>query len=299
MLDLRRLKAFREVAARRSFSAAAEALDYTQSSVSQQVMALEQELGVSLLDRAERPVRATPAGELVLGRAEELIARAEAIEAELRALSGGDLGTLRVGGFSTAWTTFLPAAVAAFSREHPKVELELDLLEPEPALHALRRGDLDLAVVYLFPEKTGPLDERIEAFHLLDDPYALVLPAGHRLAKRRGLKFADLAEERWISPPASAPYSQTLHDLLREHGGFTPQAHETRDIAMAQPLIATGLAVGLLPAMSLVQRHPGVVVRSLPDGPMARSVWALRMARRRTPSDEAMIAAISKEAAKL
>jgi DNA-binding transcriptional LysR family regulator len=299
MLDLRRLKAFREVATRRSFSAAAQALDYTQSSVSQQVMALEAELGVSLLDRAERPVRATAAGELVLTRAEELIARAEAIEAELRALAGGELGTLRLGGFSTAWTTFLPAAVAAYSREHPQVELELDLLEPEPALHALRRGDLDLAVVYLFPEKSGPLDERIERFHLLDDPYALVLPARHPLAKRRRIEFSDLAEERWIIPPASAPYSQTLHDLLREYGGFTPKAHETRDIAMAQPLIATGLAVGLLPTMSLVQRHPGVVVRNLPSGAMARSVWALRMARRRTPSDEAMIAAISREAATL
>lgn len=299
MLDLRRLRTFREVAARRSFSAAADALDYTQSSVSQQVTALEDELRVTLLDRTQRPVRMTPAGEVVLRSADELVTRAEAIEGDLRALSSGEAGTLRLGGFSTAWTTFLPPAVGAFSRDHPHVQLELDQLEPGPALDALRRGDLDLAVVYLFAEEAEPFDDRVEALHLLDDPYALVLPAHHRLARRQGLKLAELKDDHWVSPPPAAPYAQTLRDICREHGGFTPRTHETRDISMAQPLIATGLAVGLLPALSLVQPHPQVCVRSMPGIPLARSVWAVHLSERRVPVAGAMVAALRAAAADL
>src|SRR5918998_1430271 len=118
MLDLRRLKTFREVAVRRSFSGAALALDYTQSSVSQQVTALEEELGVTFLDRGQRPVRPTDAGELVLAHAEDLLNRAVEVEQALAALGGGETGTLSVGGFATARGTFIPDAIAAFSRMH-------------------------------------------------------------------------------------------------------------------------------------------------------------------------------------
>src|SRR5262249_31402180 len=123
MLDLRRLSVFREVETRRSFSAAALALSYTQSSGSQTVADLDAELGVTLLDGWSRRVRTAPAGELVLGHAEALIGQANAIEADLAALTAGDTGRLRLGGFATAWATFLPAAVAAFTADHPQVEL--------------------------------------------------------------------------------------------------------------------------------------------------------------------------------
>src|SRR3954447_8083699 len=103
MLDLRRLQVFREVAARRSFSAAADALSYTQSSVSQHVTNLERQLGVTLLDRAARPVSVAAAGEVVLRHAEELLGRSAAIERELATLAGGETGELRLGGFFTAW----------------------------------------------------------------------------------------------------------------------------------------------------------------------------------------------------
>src|SRR3954471_12023291 len=99
MIDLRRLEVFRAVAQHRSFSAAAAALNYTQSSVSQHVTNLERQLGVTLLDRGARPVAVTEAGELVLRHAEDLLGRATSIERELEALRHGEAGTLRVGGF--------------------------------------------------------------------------------------------------------------------------------------------------------------------------------------------------------
>jgi DNA-binding transcriptional LysR family regulator len=299
MLDLRRLKTFREVAARRSFSDAALALDYTQSSVSQQITTLEEELGATLLDRTHRPVLPTDAGEVVLRHAEDLLGRAVAVEEALTALSSGQTGTLSLGGFATAWGTFMPRAVAAFSRGHAGVQLELDQLEPEPGLQAVRAGELDLAVVYRFAE-AGDDGERLEWEHLLDDPYALVLPADHKLVKRRGLKLRELAEEQWVSPPSSTPYAQLLRRICEEKGGFTPKvSHETRDISMAQPLIAAGLAVGLLPALSLAQRHPGVEVRGVPETPMARSVWVVRLRQRRIPTARPMIEALRVEAENL
>ena len=302
MLDLRRLRTFREVATRRSFSDAALALDYTQSSVSQQITTLEEDLGVTLLDRSQRPVRPTPAGELVLRHADDLLGRALEVEEALAALSGGHTGTLSVGGFATAWGTFMPAAVADFSRTHPGVQLELDQLEPEPALRDVRAGELDLAVVYLFTEGSeSPRDEdRFAWEHLVDDPYALVLPAEHPLASRRRLRLQDLAEERWVSPPAATTYAQLLREICQQQGGFAPRVtHETRDISMAQPLIAAGLAVGLLPALSLAQPHPGVAIRRLPETPVARSVWAVRLAHRRTPASAPMTAALRTAAGEL
>ena len=294
MLDLRRLRIFREVAAQRSFSAAALALDYTQSSVSQQVSNLERELGVTLLDRAARPVRLTEAGDVVLRHAEDLLGRAAAIERELAELTGGDRGHLRVGGFYTAWATFIPAAVAAYSRVHPNVQLELRQVEPEPALRELRAGDLDLAVVYRFGAIGDEADdERVAWLHLLDDPYAVALPAGHPLASTEAVALADLADERWVSPPADAPYTRLLRRLCREHGDFDPNiAFETGDIAMAQPLVAAGLAVALLPALGLRPRLDNVVVRALSSMPPARSVEVGRVRGRRTPAAGPMIEAL-------
>lgn len=294
MLDLRRLRTFREVIGRRSFSAAAQALDYTQSSVSQQITTLERDLGVTLIDRTGRPIKPTPAGQAVLARADALLAQADAVERELAALTKGETGSLRMGGFFTAWATFLPLAVAAFSRSHPAVALELHQLEPVPAMRGVRAGELDLAVVYGFD---APGDGALEFTHLLDDPYAIALPSRHPLAARERVSLADLAGERWASPPSDHAYTQILRGLCRELGGFEPDvAYETGDIAMAQPIVAAGLAVALLPALGLVPTHAGVAVRRLQSTPPARSVWTVQPRNRRAPIAAAMNGALTRAA---
>src|SRR5918911_5046049 len=159
MLDVRRLRVFHTVATRRSFSGAALALSYTQSTVSEAIAALERELGVTLLDRSSRPVGVTPAGEVVLRHAETLLGQAGAIEEELAALRQGDAGRVRLAGFYTAWSTFLPRAIAEFTRARPRVELELEQPDPPAALRRLRAGELDLAVIYRF-EAGDPAGER-------------------------------------------------------------------------------------------------------------------------------------------
>jgi DNA-binding transcriptional LysR family regulator len=302
MLDLQRLHIFRKVAALRSFSAAALELSYTQSSVSEAVATLERELGVTLLDRSSRPVRLTPSGDVVLGHAEALIAQAAAIETELVALGRGDVGRLRLAGFYTAWSTFLPKAVANFTRAHPRVELELEQFDPPAALRQLRAGELDLAVIYRF-QPGDPADDpevRLSSTYLGHDPYALAVPAASPLARKGRLKVADLAKASWCSAPLGSPAALHLQQFCREHGGFEPRLeYPTDDVAMAQPLISAGLAVALLPSLNLARAHPGVTVRNLPDVPPGRDIWCVRQVHQRLPAATAMTSALVRASSQL
>jgi DNA-binding transcriptional LysR family regulator len=295
MLDLQRLQIFCRVATLRSFSAAALELSYTQSSVSEAVATLERELGVTLLDRSHRPVRLTPSGEVVLAQAQALTAQAEAIEHELVALTSGDVGRLRLAGFYTAWSTFLPTAVADFARAHPRVQLELEQLDPPAAVRQLRAGELDLATIYTF-QSGDPADDpqaRLSSTYLCHDPYALAVPTTSALARKGRLEVADLARASWCSAPLGSPAAVLLQRFCREHGGFDPSLeYPTDDVAMAQPLIAAGLAIALLPSLNLAQPHPGVTVRELADAPPGRDVWCVRPAHQRLPAASAMISAL-------
>lgn len=124
MYDLRRLRAFHEVAERRSFSAAALELGYAQSVISHHIAALEAEFGLTLVDRSTRPVRLTPAGERLRVHASAVLAGVAVAEDELRALAGLQTGTLRLGAFLTAWTSFVPLALARFTSEAPGLEVQ-------------------------------------------------------------------------------------------------------------------------------------------------------------------------------
>jgi DNA-binding transcriptional LysR family regulator len=292
MLDLRRLRTFREVVDQGSFSAAARALDYTQSSVSEQVATLERDLGVTLVERTSRPVRPTPAGDVLLARAVTLLGQASSIEGELGMLARGDAGKLDLCGFYTAWATFMPAAVAAFSRAHPQVKLDLRQHEPDPALRGVRAREIDLAVVYGFdgPPGGGDLTWR----HLFDDPYVAALPAGDPLAARDDVTLAELADHRWVCPPPDHEHARVLRGLSAQHGDFEPDvAFETGDIAMVQPLVASGLAVSVVPALALHPLHAGVVLRPLRSLPLARSVWAVHPADRPAPAARGMVEALA------
>ncbi len=124
-----------------------------------------------------------------------MLDQALAVEHEITALTSGETGLVRVGGFFTAWRRSCPTPWRNSRALARTSGSQLQQVEPEPALRALRVGDLDVTVVYRFGFDRGE-DERLEWTHLLDDPYALALPAGHRLASRDRIPLADLAQER-------------------------------------------------------------------------------------------------------
>src|SRR3954454_10584328 len=146
MLDVRRMRVLREVAVRGSFSAAAEALSFTQSAVSQQIAALEREGGTSLVQRNARAVRLTEAGEALVRHAEAILARLGEAEAGLEAIAGLRGGRLRLAAFESACASLMPSAIAEFRAAHPGVELSLAMAEPEESEPRLRSGELDLAL---------------------------------------------------------------------------------------------------------------------------------------------------------
>src|SRR5918996_6244313 len=134
MLDVKRMKVLREVAAERSFSAAAEKLGYTQSAVSQQIAALERETGTTLIERNPRGIRLTDAGEALVRHADGILARLADAEAELEAIAGLQGGRLRLAAFPSAGASLMPEAIAVFRDRHPAVELTLEPAEPGPGL---------------------------------------------------------------------------------------------------------------------------------------------------------------------
>src|SRR5215216_2725271 len=175
MLDVRRMRVLREVAVRGSFSAAAEALSFTQSAVSQQIAALEREAGTTLVQRG---VRLTDAGEAVVRHAEAIMARLAEAEAELEAIAGLKGGRLRMAAFESAGATLMPLAIKEFRAKHPAIELTMSLGEPEEAEPQLKSGELDLVIGFgsRYAQEDG-----VERHFLLEDPMFLVLPREHPL----------------------------------------------------------------------------------------------------------------------
>ena len=126
------------------------------------------------------------------------------------------------------------------------------------------------------------------------DRYSLAVPARSRFARGRGLKIADLEEASWCTPPLGSWATALVQDLCRRFGGFEPRIdYPTDDVAMAQPLVAAGLAVALLPALNLIQPHPGVAVRELSEAPLAREIWCVQPSGRRLPAAAAMVDEVS------
>ena len=202
--DVQRLRAFVLVVDLGSISAAASALGYTQSAVSQQLAALEREVGTALVNRSQRPLRATRAGEVLRPQVERVLAALGGAEAALEDLRDGS-HRVRLAAFTSALSSFVPAAVRGLRRAHPAVVLQVLQLETREAVERLRRGDADLAVVHHMPGVAVPETAGLQRRRLLVDELYVVLPERHRLARRDAVSVADLDGEPLILPRRDAP----------------------------------------------------------------------------------------------
>lgn len=288
MLDVRRMRVLREVATRGSFSAAADALSYTQSAVSQQIAALEREAGTILVERNARGVRLTDAGRVLVEHADAILARLSDAEAELEAIAGLRGGRLRMAAFESAGSTLMPLAIAAFRERHPAVELSLSLSEPEDCIPQLRSGELDLAIV--FESAVAKPGDGIERMHLLEDPMYLTLPREHPLANRRRLRLADLAGEAWIAGEPDCECNRLIERACAL-AGFQPRiAFETDDYTAMQGFVAAGVGVSLIAELGLTSVREDIVVRDLGRDTPVRQIYAATLAEGyRAPATQAML----------
>jgi len=289
MLNVNRLRILIEVANRGSFSAAAEALSYTQSAVSQQIAALEAETGVTLLERLPRGVRLTPAGEVLRTYAEGIVARLHAAEAEMAAIAGLRGGQLRMASFPTAGATLMPLAIAIFRAQHPEVELTLAEGEPEEMAPRLSAGEFDIALLFEFAGTSPSLGSDLSRLELFEDPMFLALPADHPLARRRTLRLENLRAEAWIQTSASSPCAR--HVVRSCHAaGFEPiVSFESDDYQTVQGLVAAGVGVALIPKLALSGARDDIAIRALsPSSPVRDVVAATPDGTRLTAAAAAM-----------
>jgi len=299
MLNVARLRVLKEVAYRGSISAAAEALSYTQSAVSQQIATLEAETGMALLERHPRGVTLTAAGQTLVGHAEGILAGLDAAEAALGAIAGLRGGRLRMGSFSTAGATLMPLAIATFRGRYPDVQLTLAEGEPEQVLPGLLAGELDLAVLFEFAGET-PLPGELTRVGLLSDPMYLALPREHPLAARRELALEDLGQDAWVQ--TSSASSCARHVMRCCHAaGFEPQvAFESDDYQTVQGLVAAGVGVALIPELALAVVREDIVIRAPSPAPPVREVIAAVPAGPRlVPAAPAMLGELQAAAGRL
>ena len=277
MDDLRLLKVLREVALRGSFSAAAEALSYSQPAVSQQIARLEAQAGVKLLERGHKRIELTPAGEALVRHTERILAQLAEAQAELAEIASSARGRLRIASFATAAGTIVPLAVSAFRRLRPGVQVDLHLVDPPQSIPALRRGDFDLVITEEGGFEAEPSLEGLGVERLMDDVLYAALPGDHPLATRRAIALPDLVHEDWMLVGLQGTCADS-NVVLRacQQAGFEPRVAYTSDDYFAiLGLVASGMGVALVPGLALVSTREDVAIRPLRGRPPYRRIGAV------------------------
>jgi DNA-binding transcriptional LysR family regulator len=301
MLELRRLRLLHALHERGTIAAVADALQFTPSAVSQQLAVLEREAGVPLVERSGRGVRLTDAGLVLAQHAQALLDRAERAEADLAAAAGTVAGRGRIASFQSVAQRIAAPAMRELARTAPRLRTELIESEPEESLPALVLGDVDLVLADEWQHQPRARPLGVDRHHLHDDPVHLVLPQDHPLARRhrRAVPLKDLKDETWTVGHPGTGWEAMLHHTCRELGGFDPEVrHRTNDSVIALVLVAQGLTVTLLPALTRPEAHEGVAVRQIAEGPVHRTVFAAtRTADAQRPSVGALLEAVRGAAA--
>ena len=309
MLDVRRLRVLHAVSAYGSVTAAAAALGYSAPAVSQQLAALEREVGMRLTERAGRGLELTPAAQILVGHTDVLLARLDAAEADLAALRDQVAGQVTLAAFPSAAASLVPAAWAALAGSAPQVRLDLTEMEPEESLPAVLRGDTDVAVAHEYDLLPRPLDPLFERRELLDDPVVLAIPAHGTvpltadgtgpLAADGPVPLATLAGRPFLAPRQSTSCAEMIQRACAR-AGFVPRVvARASDFQVLLSLVGAGAGVTLVPGLAARRLPPGV--RLVPPAePVTRRVFTVsRRGGDRKPAVRVVLDALSAAAGSL
>ncbi|MDA0159561.1 LysR family transcriptional regulator [Solirubrobacter ginsenosidimutans] len=268
-MDPRRVLTFRAVAHQRSFSNAARELSLSQPSVSNQVAALERELGTRLLKREPGGIRLTRDGQILLAHADAIAERFQLARTQLAASAHGHRARLRIGAFPTALAGLVPAAIAELRERYPDTKVTVD--EGTDDLPArVRSGELHIALA--FQDSTLPRQQPddLERRELLSEDLMVALAPDHRLAQRAEVRLADLSDEDW-----TAATTDGLIVRACRAAGFEPNLVSiTHDQLAIRALVTRGLAVTLAPQL-LAEPFAGLALRPIAGSAPSRDVYAL------------------------
>ncbi|MGV8211136.1 LysR substrate-binding domain-containing protein, partial [Pseudomonas aeruginosa] len=275
-MELRHLRYFIAVAEELHFGRAAERLGISQPPLSQQIQALEEEIGARLFERTNRRVELTDAGRLFLDESRQVLAQVDKAVLLARRAHLGELGELKIGFTSSApFTSTIPSSIHAFRKAYPDVHLDLQEMSSRQVLKALLEESLQVGVI-----RPLALPDAVHWVELFREPLVAVLRADHPLAagSEDGLAIAALAEEPFVFFPRS--YGTGLYDqviALTRQAGFSPRiAQEASEAMTIIGLVSAGLGVSILPASFRRTRVDGVVYRTLSDPEATTAVWLVR-----------------------
>lgn len=279
-MGIRQLRTLLAVADAGSFQAAAQLLYLTQSAVSMQMRALEEELGQALFDRRSRPPMLTAVGRRVAERAREIVGAYDALR-EIADAAGGLSGEVRLGVIPTVATGLLPAVLARLRGRHPGLRVKIESGLSPPLIDRVRSGALDLALV----TEAAPLDAGLDGRLVFEEPLVLAAPEG-----ARGRAAALLAERPFIRFNRHAGIGRVIDAALRRRGLAVEEAMELDSVEAILEMVSRGLGVAIVPARSIPRAFSGRVRRvSLGPPPLTRRVT---LAARRGQADEPFAAAL-------
>ncbi|MBG7113197.1 LysR family transcriptional regulator [Pseudomonas aeruginosa] len=298
-MELRHLRYFIAVAEELHFGRAAERLGISQPPLSQQIQALEEEIGARLFERTNRRVELTDAGRLFLDESRQVLAQVHKAVLLARRAHLGELGELKIGFTSSApFTSTIPSSIHAFRKAYPDVHLDLQEMSSRQVLKALLEESLQVGVI-----RPLALPDAVHWVELFREPLVAVLRADHPLAagSEDGLAIAALAEEPFVFFPRS--YGTGLYDqviALTRQAGFSPRiAQEASEAMTIIGLVSAGLGVSILPASFRRTRVDGVVYRTLSDPEATTAVWLVRRQNEGSPLALSFIDLVTREAASL
>jgi len=245
-MEIRHLTYFVAVAERLNFSRAAEDLHVAQPAISQQIHALETELGVPLFERLGKRVALTEAGKALLPHARQILAAVEAARNEIRERGALARGTVSLGSPPTVSTHLLPAKLTAFEHKYPGLDVTLREAGTETLVKLVEGGELDLAIV-----STDFLPASVEAAPFWEEAYVLAVGSKHPLSGRAAVSMVELADEPFILFPEGYRLREVTLAACR-HAGFDPRvALDGGAMQSALQFVAAGLGVALVPEMAL------------------------------------------------
>lgn len=256
-METRRLEYFAVLVAERNFSRAASRLNITQSALSQQIHRLESDLGAQLIDRTIVPFELTTAGMRLLDHSRSLLENMQRIDALATDVKTGKVGRIRIGFVPSLVYSPIPSTVRAFKRRLPEVQVHIRMAPTDELIEMLRFEQIDAAFLYTRPSAASGLNYT----ELYRDPYVVVLPDDHPLAREASVTLPQLSQESLLLSPrrhAAEAHDAILgaciasgfsaHDITVENSSYTDQIG----------LVAAGIGISLLPQRLTHLRVPGV-----------------------------------------
>lgn len=302
MLDVNRLRMLVELSRRGTLSAVADALSFSKASVSQQLSALERDVGVPLLRRVGRGVQFTPQGNVLVAEAIGILDQLEHAQVAVAESLTEVTGTVHIAVFQSTAHSLLPGALNALREQHAALRVEVTESDPETGLVGVSSRDFDLILAEQYPGRTRPIHADLDRVVLVHDSIALARhPGTSEIADAAADATAALwstRDEPWVLEPAGTASRAWAEQLCRT-AGFEPDVRfEVADLTAHVRLIRAGLAVGLLPELVWAGETPTVALTPLPDEPRREIFSSARRVSAAAPSIRAVRRALASAASR-